>query len=395
MKKKIFKFTIISIILLIINPIAISCTVFHVSNDNYAFGGNNEDYNDPDTHIYFYPPTEETYGKVIVGYTGLYRIQGGMNEKGLFWDGLATPYLEVVNSSDKPYFNGHIVDFILDTCETCDEALGVFDQYNLQIFENAQILMGDKYGDSFVIEGDVIHRKDDYYQVATNFYLSQYPNPPYPCWRYNTALDMFENNPIEDLSVDFCASVLEAVHQEGAYPTLYSNVYDLKNGLIYLYSNHNFNNVKIFNLEDEFELGYHSYSIPELFEDESIPPYKPNIIGPISGETGISYDYTFNSIDPDDDAIQFIIQWGDNIIDERTEYIGSGENITISHTWDEEDTYTIRVKAKDINDAESDWATLEVSMPKSKSFNLKDFLTSFLDDHPLMFPVLGQLIGLY
>ena len=314
-----------------------------------------------------------------------------MNEKGLFWDGLATPYLEVINSSDKPYFNGHIVDYILDTCETCDEALEVFDQYNLKIFENAQILIGDKYGDSFIIEGDVIHRKTDYFQVATNFYLSQHPDPPYPCWRYNTALEMFENNPIEDLSVDFCASVLDAVHQEGAYPTLYSNVYDLKNGLIYLYYNHNFNNVKIFNLEDEFEYGYHSYSIPELFEEESTPPNKPNIIGPTSGESGISYDYTFNSIDPDGDAVLFIIQWGDNIIDEWTEYTDSGEDIIITHTWNEEDTYTIRVKAKDIHDAESEWATLEVSIPKTKQFPIFEQFLAWLFER---FPILEQTLRL-
>lgn len=371
MKKIAFRFTIISLIILVINPIAISCTVFHASNDNYAFGGNNEDYNDPDTHIYFYPPSENKYGKVIVGYTGLYRIQGGMNEKGLFWDGLATPYLKVVDSSDKPYFNGHIVDYILDTCETCDEALDVFAQYNLKIFEYAQILIGDRYGDSFIIEGDVIHLKNDYYQVATNFYLSQHPNPPYPCWRYNTALDMFENNPIESLSVDFCASILDAVHQEGAYPTLYSNVYDLKNGLIYLYYNHNFNRVKIFNLSDEFELGYHSYSIPELFEQGSMPPYKPaKPLGFLSGEIDKEYYYKTSTTDPDGDLIYYLFDWGDETNSGWIGPLNSGEICNISHNWTETGNFEIKVKAKDIYDLESDWSDpLEVTMPKKSIFN--------------------------
>ena len=136
------KFVIFGVIILI-NPVVMSCTVFHASNDEYAFGGNNEDWNDPDTYIYFIPPDDNEYGKAIVGYSGNYWIQGGMNEKGLFWDGLATPYLEIVNSSDKPYFNGHILDYILSVCDSCDEALDIFNMYNMRILERAQILCGD------------------------------------------------------------------------------------------------------------------------------------------------------------------------------------------------------------------------------------------------------------
>lgn len=209
------------------NPIVISCTVFHASNDSMVFGGNNEDYSDPDTYIYFIPSTDTEYGKVIVGYTGSYWIQGGINEKGLFWDGLACPYLEVLNSLGKPYFPGNIFNYILSICDTCDEALNILDLYNMKILERVQVLCGDCYGDSFIIEGDIIHNKNNYYQVATNFYLSQHSNLPYPCWRYNTALAMFESNGADNLSVDFCALVLDAVHQEGAYPTQYSTIYDL------------------------------------------------------------------------------------------------------------------------------------------------------------------------
>ena len=115
-------------------------------------------------------------------------------------------------------------------------------------------------------------------------------------------------------------------------------------------------------------------------------PYKPSISGPESGEIRVSYNYTFNSVDPDGDNLKFYIEWGNG--EEWTEYIGSGENITISHTWDEEDNYTIRVKAVDVFDQESDWATLDISMPKTKTFNLHDFLINFFNDHPFIFPIL-------
>ncbi|RLF55919.1 MAG: hypothetical protein DRN27_10115 [Thermoplasmata archaeon] len=383
-KRKFFIASSIIVSFLIVFPSVVSCTVFHVSNDSCAFGGNNEDYSDPDTHIYFYPPTANKYGKVIVGYSGVYKIQGGMNEKGLFWDGLGMPYLEVKNSTDKPYFyNGNIMDYILDTCDTCDDVLNILDQYNLKIFEYAQIFIGDKYGDSFIIEGDIIHRKSEYYQVATNFYLSQYPDPPYPGWRYNIALEMFENNPVENISVDFCASVLDAVHQEGAYPTQYSNVYDLKNGLIHLYYNHNYNSVKTFNLIDEFNLGYHSYSIPELFEHDSQPPYKPNkSMGLSQSAIGKKCYYSSSTIDPDGDIIYYLFDWGDGTDSGWQGPFNSGDDCNISHIWNEKGSYQIKVKAKDMYDLESDWSDpLLVSMPKTKIkiiSNLYKILQSFL-----------------
>jgi hypothetical protein len=373
-----------------ISPIAMSCTVFHASNEEFAFGGNNEDWSDPDTYIYFIPSTDTEYGKVIVGYTGSYWIQGGMNEKGLFWDGLACPYLEVLNSTGKPYYPGNIFEHILDVCENIDEAMDILDDYNMKILERAQILCGDQYGDSFIIEGDVIHLKKDYYQVATNFYLSQHPDPPYPCWRYNTALEMFESNEQDNLSVDFCASVLDAVHQEGSYPTQYSTVYDLKNQLIYVYYYHNFNQVKIFNLSEELMLGDHSYSIPDLFETPPDKPVKP--IGPSNGKPGELYTFSTSTVDLYDDDIYYLWDWGDG---EHSDWLGpylSGEIVEASHIWDKQGLHNIRVKAKDIYDCESDWSEpLRVIMPKYYQFP-NTLFHWLLEIFPNLFQIFRQLL---
>jgi len=69
--KKLFSVVIVGLFF-IASPSVLGCTVFHASNDSYAFGGNNEDYNIEDTYIYFIPGTDSTYGKVIVGYSGWY-----------------------------------------------------------------------------------------------------------------------------------------------------------------------------------------------------------------------------------------------------------------------------------------------------------------------------------
>ena len=68
----------------------------------------------------------------------------------------------------------------------------------------------------------------------------------------------------------------------------------------------------------------------------------------------------------------------------------SNEEITPSHQWLKRGNYIIQVKAKDCNDEESDWATLELSMPKNKIINPFE---RFLENHPCMLPMLKQLLG--
>ena len=65
----------------------------------------------------------------------------------------------------------------------------------------------------------------------------------------------------------------------------------------------------------------------------------------------------------------------------------SGCEINVTHIWDVEGDYEIRVKAKDTCDAESEWSDpLVVSMPKNKAFNLifLQFLGRFMGRFPLL-----------
>jgi hypothetical protein len=47
--------------------------------------------------------------------------------------------------------------------------------------------------------------------------------------------------------------------------TQYSNIYDLTNGLVYVYFLHDFDNEIIFNLSEELKKGHHYYDLPSLF----------------------------------------------------------------------------------------------------------------------------------
>ena len=96
------------------------------------------------------------------------------------------------------------------------------------------------------------------------------------------------------------------------------------------------------------------------------PPNKPTITGPTNGKAGVEYEYTFVTTDPDGDNVNYIIDWcscGDTVT--VGPYTSGGE-VKLSHIWSEQGTYTIIAKAKDINEAESNWVTLEVTMPKNK-----------------------------
>jgi len=96
--------------------------------------------------------------------------------------------------------------------------------------------------------------------------------------------------------------------------------------------------------------------------EPSNPPEIPTIDGPLNGDAGVEYEYTFLSVDPENEDIKFYINWSDGN-SEWTNYYSSGEIVTISHTWDEEGTFTISAIAMDICGAVSDWGYLEVEMP--------------------------------
>ena len=125
------------------------------------------------------------------------------------------------------------------------------------------------------------------------------------------------------------------------------------------------------------------------------PPSTPSIIGPLSGETGVEYSYTFTTIDPDNDNISHYIEWGDGNTTNWTVFQSPGPpGYAENHTWDIENSYTIRAKAKDSSGAESDWATLDISMPLNQGASFISLLQRMLELFPNAFPMLRHILGL-
>jgi len=125
----------------------------------------------------------------------------------------------------------------------------------------------------------------------------------------------------------------------------------------------------------------------------NIPPDTPSIKGLENGKTGAEYTYNFSTRDADIDNVYYCIDWGDNSTSGWIGPYSSGEIIYENHSWNKKGTYTIKAKAKDVFDAESDWATLTVTMPCSYNKPIPQFLELLYQRFPNAFPILRQRLG--
>ena len=138
-----------------------------------------------------------------------------------------------------------------------------------------------------------------------------------------------------------------------------------------------------------------SYGLLYAFgELDPTAPEAPTITGETQGQYGEEYEYTFVSTDPEEQDVRYYIEWGDGTNSGWLGPYSSGQEITVSHTWDEENTYTIRAKAKDTLDVESQWGTLEVSMPMNQQEYSFPLLQRLLELFPNAFPILRSLLEL-
>ena len=262
-----------------------SCTIFYVVKGNKIFAGNNEDWEDPYSKMWFYPPENDKHGWIKFGW-GSGFPQGGMNDQGLFWDASSGAYLEMpLSEANKEKYPGPLMKKVIEECANVEEALEVFAAYYCEDQYKAQYLVGDSSGNSIIVEGDNIISMDSDYQVLTNFYHSHPDLGGYPCWRYETATEMLSS--FNELTPYFVGSVLAATHQDGKYPTQYSNIYDLHNCQLYLFHYHNYEEFIKIDLIEELNEGYRSFDIPGLFS-------RVKLLTPADGENIASTSVTFS-----------------------------------------------------------------------------------------------------
>lgn len=240
---------------------AAACTGFCAKSKGLALVGNNEDWNNPRSRIWFVPAEKGAYGRMFVGFNNGFP-QGGMNDQGLFFDGFATPRLEMASTPDREIYFGNPATKALAECATVDEVVRLFDKYTRP--GSAVLFFADRNGDAVAIEPEAAVRKKDWFFVQTNFYQSRTPPGTETCQRFKIATRMLEDSR-GAISVDLFRRILAATHQEGNATTQYSNIYDLTARVMYLYHFHSFENVVRIDLAEELRKGPHKLEIPSLF----------------------------------------------------------------------------------------------------------------------------------
>jgi hypothetical protein len=239
------------------------CTVIYASDGEVAYAGNNEDYTNPFTQVWFIPPEDGKFGRVYFGFEG-FLWQGGMNDQGLFFDATGVDQAVKISLEGKAKNASGLPDKALAECADINCVIDIFSNYYTLDTWTYQFMFGDANGNSVIVEPNVFLHNEKPYQVVTNFYqsLTDIPNCT-NCNRYKTATAMFEN--AGDYSVELIRDILDAVHIERGSPTLYSMVYDLKERVVYLYFFHDFENVYVIHLDEELAKGYHAYNLVDLF----------------------------------------------------------------------------------------------------------------------------------
>jgi hypothetical protein len=265
--KKLFMILLFLFNVFMANPL-MACTAFVAVDSDTILVGNNEDWYICPIELTFEQSEKGKFGRVYF-YVN-YNRTAGMNTQGLMFDFFSTPdsIPEVTISKDKEAYEGDLLKKMLEECATVEQALQLLAKYNLSFLEpfRIQIFIVDKTGDSAIIEGDHIIRKKGKYQVVTNFHQSKVKEENKPCElkqvgcsRYKIAIKMLEDR--RNISVDGFRKILQATHQEAWVETIYSYIYDMQKGLIYVYYLHNFEDVATINLNDELKKGNHSYNL--------------------------------------------------------------------------------------------------------------------------------------
>ena len=243
-----------------------ACTGLVMQDGGRVLVGNNEDWFNPRTKIWFIQPINGRYGSIFFGFDNFW-AQGGMNQKGLFFDGFALKPKPVAGAAVKPRFKGNLIKEMMATCATVEEALALLDRYSLSFMNHFQLFIADASGDAAIVEAEAVIRKQGAYQVVTNFRQSETNPAAISCPRYLTARDMLEK--CREDRMDCVRKILDATHQEEKALTLYSNIYDLNARRVYVYHFHNFQDEVVIDLEAALAGKTGVIDLPTLFPPNS------------------------------------------------------------------------------------------------------------------------------
>ncbi len=248
-----------------------ACSMFKITKGGKTMVGNNEDFWNPNTRIWFEQGKNSKFGAMYVGFNDLYP-QGGMNEAGLVFDGFAMDYLAITDTigkksigTDQDLFS--FTKTILQTCSKVTEVKEFLLKFNLGSFHSSLFFFVDKSGQYLIMEGDSLILGNEPTYLQSNFYPSCTPDVNKVNLNFYQKGRKYLNKNVADTTLEYCTNMMNAMHQDfGSFGgSLYTTIYDLENGKIHLYYHFDFESVVTFNLKEELVKGNRLINIPELF----------------------------------------------------------------------------------------------------------------------------------
>lgn len=231
MKKRILIIIFITIPLL-------SCSIFDTKGlDGTTFVGRNFDYLKGNARVSFIPSNQNSYGVILFSFENFNMPYEGMNDKGLFVAISAVPHAKTTVNILKPIRKSlEFVKIILQKSQSIDEVIKQFDKYSIVFGEflgNSLIhfKIVDRFGKTMIIEfinNKMVILKNKKAKIMTNHYLSDLSIKPNNKTSYQRFNDM-KNRSYTDVESLF--KELNRVKQDD---TLWSNVYDLTNQIVYV-----------------------------------------------------------------------------------------------------------------------------------------------------------------
>jgi hypothetical protein len=237
------------------------CTIVSCSRNGKVFAAANEDdyASTLYSRVWFNPPTKERYGTVCFGLPDL-QAQAIMNEYGLYVDFTAQYGIDPAKFNIKHPYYGDLFFEMLGKCKTVKEALAFLQTHEYAY--SSQALLADAGGHSVIVNAGAKVMKEGDYQINTNFNISDLKKG-ISDRRYDIASSILSKPAA--LSVSYFKTLLDRTHQEGDLTRIYSYVFDMKKGLIYVYFFHNFNNVYVIDIKKELKKGYRLENLGDHF----------------------------------------------------------------------------------------------------------------------------------
>lgn len=245
--------------------LSFACSGFKITANGKTFVGNNEDSWRINPKLWFVPASEGKYGVVYVGANSDDMSEGAVNEKGLMYDGFT-----IATKPSKP--NGtekapkSFLREIMQTCATVEDVKEKLKKYNRYFFDRGMLFMVDRNGQYLVIEPDTIVEGNDPKYILTNFCPSITDVKDVPQKRYWRGKAFIEHRNNADLATALgMMDTMSECRPRFGDGTMYTSLYDLDSGNIYLYFYHDYTHEVKLNIAEELAKGERKILLASLF----------------------------------------------------------------------------------------------------------------------------------